>query len=296
MTGLLRIGELARLGDVSVKALRFYDDQGLLRPEHVDPRTGYRYYTLAQAETLAMITNLRMVDFTIAEIAALLGEGNLTPEGFRAAIETKRHQLETARAGLERKIDLAAMMAQSAITGTTSASNEADQRARSTFKLAPLSDKRVYSLKNTTPTLGPPVKEMFETAERIVAEHDARSPDAPFLIFHTPPTQSEDLALEVCIPIDDDPNIALTPTIIPGSEFSCSIVYSGGYFKTESLYERMSDWIANAGLSPAGPMRELYHRFGADQNDYRLPTKMLASNARDYLTELQIPVSLDATR
>ena len=289
MTGLLRIGELARLGDVSVKALRFYDEQGLLQPEHVDPRTGYRYYTLEQAETLAMITNLRMVDFTIAEIAALLGDGNLTPEAFSGAIDAKRRQLESARAGIEKKIDLAAMMAQS-----TSAANAADSNARSTFKISSLSEKRVYSIKKTAPRLGPPVTSMFETAERIVAEHEARAPLAPFLIFHDPPTRSSDLCLEVCIPIEDDPHIALTPTIIPGAEFSCSIVYAGAYFKTEKLFAQMTAWIAHAGLSPAGPMRELYHKFGADQDDYRLPAKMIVSNSRDYLTELQIPVSLDA--
>jgi DNA-binding transcriptional MerR regulator len=28
-----------------VKALRFYEEEGLLEPEHVDPATGYRYYS-----------------------------------------------------------------------------------------------------------------------------------------------------------------------------------------------------------------------------------------------------------
>ena len=39
---MLRIGEFARRGRVSVKALRHYEAIGLLKPAHVDAATGYR--------------------------------------------------------------------------------------------------------------------------------------------------------------------------------------------------------------------------------------------------------------
>jgi DNA-binding transcriptional MerR regulator len=41
---MISIGDFARLGRVSVRMLRHYDTIGLLRPEHVDPDSGYRYY------------------------------------------------------------------------------------------------------------------------------------------------------------------------------------------------------------------------------------------------------------
>ncbi len=41
---MIRIGDFSRLSRVSVKALRFYDEKGLLKPVQVDPSTGYRYY------------------------------------------------------------------------------------------------------------------------------------------------------------------------------------------------------------------------------------------------------------
>jgi DNA-binding transcriptional MerR regulator len=46
---MLKIGEFSRLSQVSVKALRFYADMGLLRPTHIDDFTGYRYYELKQS-------------------------------------------------------------------------------------------------------------------------------------------------------------------------------------------------------------------------------------------------------
>ena len=48
---MFNIGEFARLGGVSVRALRHYDEIGLLRPAKVDPLTGYRGYSAAQLGT-----------------------------------------------------------------------------------------------------------------------------------------------------------------------------------------------------------------------------------------------------
>lgn len=42
--GLLRIGEIARLFNLSVGTLRHYEQMGLLDPAHIDPASGYRYY------------------------------------------------------------------------------------------------------------------------------------------------------------------------------------------------------------------------------------------------------------
>jgi hypothetical protein len=45
---MFSIGEFARLGGVSVRTLRHYDEIGLLRPATVDPDTGYRGYAAGQ--------------------------------------------------------------------------------------------------------------------------------------------------------------------------------------------------------------------------------------------------------
>lgn len=44
MGNLLTIGEFSRATRLSVKALRFYDEKGVLRPVWVDEATGYRHY------------------------------------------------------------------------------------------------------------------------------------------------------------------------------------------------------------------------------------------------------------
>lgn len=282
MKGLLQIGELARLGGVSVKALRFYDDQGLLRPEHVDPHTGYRYYTIDQAARLAVITNLRFADFSIAEIAAILAAGDLGPDAIKTAVEKKQRDLKRARDEIAAKIKIADILSRSA----------AETETPPSLKLAPVADQRVYALRKTVAHPGDAIKDMFETAEARVAETGVRAPAAPFLIFHTPPGSQTELDVEVCIPVTDDAQGDLPVTTIQGGDIACSVVYGGGYFKTDRLFAQMRDWMAGAELDPAGPLREIYHRFGADQEAYRLPAKMTARAARDYLTELLIPIRL----
>jgi DNA-binding transcriptional MerR regulator len=69
---LLSISEFARLSRLSPKALRRYDELGLLRPARVDAHNGYRWYAPDQAVRARLIALLRRVDLPLARIAALL--------------------------------------------------------------------------------------------------------------------------------------------------------------------------------------------------------------------------------
>jgi DNA-binding transcriptional MerR regulator len=71
-TSLMPIGRFARLTGLSVKALRHYDELGLLRPAAVDASTGYRSYSTAQVEGAETIRLLRRLELPLDEIAALI--------------------------------------------------------------------------------------------------------------------------------------------------------------------------------------------------------------------------------
>ncbi len=68
-TGLMSIGVFAGLAGLTVSALRFYDDAGVLRPEYVDPTTGYRFYRDAQVRPASQLRQLREIGMSLAEIA-----------------------------------------------------------------------------------------------------------------------------------------------------------------------------------------------------------------------------------
>ncbi|MGN0679845.1 MAG: MerR family transcriptional regulator [Oscillospiraceae bacterium] len=68
---MLKIGEFSKLSLITVKALRFYEKEGLLIPAATDEWTGYRYYDTFQLETAARIKAYRQLDLSIDEIKAI---------------------------------------------------------------------------------------------------------------------------------------------------------------------------------------------------------------------------------
>ena len=69
---MLKIGEFSKLSMLTVKALRFYEKEGLLSPARVDEWTGYRTYDTVQLRTAARIKALRQLGVPIDQIRAIL--------------------------------------------------------------------------------------------------------------------------------------------------------------------------------------------------------------------------------
>lgn len=68
---MLKIGEFSKLSLTTVKALRYYEKEGLLTPAKVDKWSGYRFYETAQLDTAAKIKAYRQLDLSIDEIKAI---------------------------------------------------------------------------------------------------------------------------------------------------------------------------------------------------------------------------------
>ena len=71
-SSLMTIGRFSRLTGLTVKALRHYDELGLLRPATVDADTGYRSYSSAQVARADAIRTLRRLEVPLDDIATLL--------------------------------------------------------------------------------------------------------------------------------------------------------------------------------------------------------------------------------
>ncbi|KAF5087999.1 Multidrug-efflux transporter 1 regulator [anaerobic digester metagenome] len=75
MKKLYSIGEVSRILNIPTKALRNYDQLNLLKPEHVDGNTKYRYYAYDQFFTIDVIRYLNKVLFVpLEDIRELMGE------------------------------------------------------------------------------------------------------------------------------------------------------------------------------------------------------------------------------
>jgi len=89
---LLAIGRFARLTGLSIKALRLYDERGLLRPAFVDVGSGYRYYRREQVPAARSIRLLRDADMPLDEIRLLLRTTDA--HDARMVLATHRRRLE----------------------------------------------------------------------------------------------------------------------------------------------------------------------------------------------------------
>ena len=68
----ISIGEFARRSRLSLKALRLYDERGVLVPARVDQASGYRYYGPAQLDRARLVVMLRQLQLPLAAIKELL--------------------------------------------------------------------------------------------------------------------------------------------------------------------------------------------------------------------------------
>jgi DNA-binding transcriptional MerR regulator len=68
----ISIGEFARRSRLSLKALRLYDERGVLVPSRVDQASGYRYYGTAQVDEARLVVMLRQLQLPLAAIKELL--------------------------------------------------------------------------------------------------------------------------------------------------------------------------------------------------------------------------------
>jgi DNA-binding transcriptional MerR regulator len=249
---MLRIGDFARLAGVTVRALRHYEERGLLRPALVDATTGYRFYRAEQLALLDRVLALR--DPSAVEEALSRHRQRVADEVHRQAARLRRLlALQGGVAGGARDFAI---------------------------RVRPLPPVRALTIRARVPSLGAPVTALFEKAEAVAARD--RIDRSPFLLFHRP------LEVEVCIPVRGACKLRGAREI-EGAPLASSLIFLGGYQQTEELRARMTAWLGASGLRPCGPLREVYHRFGADQRGYRLPPHRLAALPAHFVTELQLP-------
>ena len=106
---LLTIGEFAERCGLSRSALRFYDQNDLLRPQLVDEQTGYRYYAVGQIERAGLVRRLREAEMPVGVVrrylAAAAAERRVVLDCHFASFRERATAVETAVDGLRRDLD-----------------------------------------------------------------------------------------------------------------------------------------------------------------------------------------------
>ncbi len=98
---MLKIGELAALCHIHTQTLRYWDSVGILKADHVDTFTGYRYYSPERVETVRRIRMYQSIGFSLEEIAILFSN---MPEQNTRLMTQKRAELNDALQEVQGKL------------------------------------------------------------------------------------------------------------------------------------------------------------------------------------------------
>ena len=52
---MYKIGDFSKMSKTTIKTLRYYEKEGLIKPSFVDPYTSYRYYESSQLTDISKI-------------------------------------------------------------------------------------------------------------------------------------------------------------------------------------------------------------------------------------------------
>jgi DNA-binding transcriptional MerR regulator len=276
---LLRIGPFSHLARVSIKTLRFYDSAGLFPPAWVDPRSGYRFYSATQ---LPLLRRIRM----LGELGCSLGEIR------RLTTSNPHGQISHAEvAVLRRRLMVRVAQAELRLRQLDALTAPAPMVAGQPLEVQQLAAIPAFTLRESVRAGGSDIQRMFESAERKVARLGLRAQESPFLLLHDMEYHRPQTDVEVCVPTR---HVALGQAgvrlIEPVARAAC-VRFNGEYEQAPVLFDATLECLHRRHERIAGPIREVYLRFGADQRGYALDPRCITSDPRLYRTELLIPVS-----
>ena len=87
---MFKIGDFSKMSKVTIKALRYYELEGLIKPSYVDEVSGYRYYESSQLLDISRIVSLKQIGLSIDEIKKVINE----KEPLDAILKIKKEQLQ----------------------------------------------------------------------------------------------------------------------------------------------------------------------------------------------------------
>jgi DNA-binding transcriptional MerR regulator len=267
------IGDFARHGRVSVRMLRHYDALGLLRPAHVDPATGYRYYHAGQFARLNRIIALKELGFTLGQVGTLLDEPvggerlrgmlELRQAELRARIEAEADRLRQVEARLRLIESEGHMQTQDVVLKAVPAQRVAELTAV-VASFAP---------EDIGPVIEPLYRDLCARLERAGV-----TPVGPAVACYE--DVPEGVLIHASLPVNGDAGeqeAGFTIVDLPPVEKAAAIVHRGPMEQILPVEQALAAWIEENGYRTLGYPREVNLECPPEDHDR-------------WVTELQVPV------
>lgn len=263
---MFSIGEFSRISGLTVKTLRFYHDQGILEPSRVEAGSGYRFYAESKVENARVISALRELGFTIAEIKEILSQHDDDADlvTFLEARRIRIQQKIREERNVIRQLD-----------SIISREKEALVMQKNEFHVE---RKTVDTILMASIRMKAPYSECGKGFGRIGRKFGRQINGQPFLLCHDEEYQ-EVADIEVAMPIKkgtttDDIQVKS----LNGGE-CVSLMHRGPYDELSRSYKKILSYAKEHNLAFSSPTREVYHKG---------PGIVFRGNPKKYLTEIQL--------
>ena len=271
---MLNIGEFARLGPVSPRMLRHYDETGLLKPREVDPQTGYRLYDVASLGRLHRLLALRDLGFTLEQIRPLLDD-DLPVEQLRGMLRLGQAQIEQNVAAEQARLRRVEAHLRALERSRTMPRHDVVIKQAEPIRLAEaVGTAPGYGSDNLGPLFARLLPEVLAHLTRVGAKPGIS------VGHYEEPRDDGSVVLHAGFDIGDQevPSTEIVAVVDLPSVQLASVIHRGSMEGIAPAFEALIRWIEDSGYRLAGPSRELYHEFHLED-----PTR--------HVTELQLPVS-----
>ena len=251
---MLSIGEFARLGTVSVRTLRHYDEIGLLRPAKVDPQTGYRCYTASQLGQLNRIVALKELGLSLIQAKQLLA--GITPEELRGMLILRRAQLELELAARENQLlEVEARLGYIAQEGTMPADDITVKQIPAMGVVAVTAPAPAYGPQHIVPIVNR-LREQFDLLDIL----GLAKVTGPYMIFYED-RDGNDITVHLALPVAGPPAELPPPAkyvILPEIEAVIAVRNGAAASIFPMVYYDLARWADAHGYQARGPGREVW--------------------------------------
>ncbi|NND02680.1 MAG: MerR family transcriptional regulator [Acidimicrobiia bacterium] len=240
----MTIGAFAKRSRLSMKALRLYDEMGLLAPRYVDPDNGYRYYTDSQVDRARLIGHLRQLEMPLATIAMII---DLPPDAAAESIVTFWSDVEAAMSERRWLVEFL----------TSHIINEGEAMypiaTRSVPEQVVLTEQQHVVADALPQFIGDAMTSLFETAGGAVA-------GSPFVVYHGQVTMDSDGPVEVCVPVSDEAAADAVSRTEPAHREAYTRITKGQvkYPQILEAYSAVENWASENNVGIIDSPREVY--------------------------------------
>lgn len=262
---LYKIGMFAQMNHITVKTLRFYEEQGLLTPAFVDSENGYRYYSMDQMAVIHQITALKQAGFTLEDIRLLNKGADET-----AFLSKKKADLLAKIAELTKQISI--------IDGYLL---DKDVALDTPVLVKTIPAVTVASMKRRIDSYD----ELFDLMPEMGAEMERLGcecalPEYCFTNYLEPEYKDEQILVESCEAVTGKKKDSQLVTFqeLPEIEAAC-IFHKGSYANFSRSYSTILRFIEENGYEICGNIREKY-----------IDGIWNKESEEEWLSEIQIPV------